>query len=77
MLKDKLAVTKTRTSMSDDWRENMENTFLPLVKEELHDEFLNIWGDWFVLQDVVEQTKKPGLLKSKNCIVLCRFIVFI
>lgn len=44
----------------------MEGTFLPLVKDGFHDEFLSVWEDWFVLRDTVDQTKKPGLLKSKS-----------
>jgi len=44
----------------------MAGTFLPLIKDGLEAEFLSIWEDWFVLSDTVDQTKKPGLLKSKS-----------
>ena len=28
------------------------------------DEFMKEWNKWLVLEDVIDQTKQPGLLKS-------------
>ena len=43
---------------------DIANTFFPIVKPEKFDSFLNSMGNWFVLDDSVESSKKPGLLKG-------------
>ena len=43
----------------------MESVLLPVIKPELKDDFLSVWGDWFVLEDSVEDEKFPGKLKSE------------
>ena len=42
----------------------MRCTFLPLVKPDMLNEFMQEWGKWLVLKDEIDQTKQPGLLKS-------------
>ena len=59
-----VATTQTGDIEPGNWRSNMEATFLPMVKPDLKQEFLKVWSDWFVLANVIEQTKKPGLLKG-------------
>ena len=53
----------------------MTNVFLPIVKEEKYEEFLQVWGDWLVLSNRVEDEKRPGLLKvefsSRNGEMIC------
>ena len=45
----------------------MEKIFFPIVKEGLLDEFKKAWGEWFVLTDLLEDEKRPGLLKEEFC----------
>lgn len=45
----------------------MKKMFFPIVKEGLLDEFQKAWGEWFVLTDLLEDEKKPGLLKEEFC----------
>ena len=45
----------------------MEKMFFPIVKEGLLDEFKKAWGEWFVLTDLLEDEKRPGLLKEEFC----------
>ena len=48
-----------------DLREHMENVFLPIVKEDRLDEFKQVWGEWLVLSNTVEEKKRPGKLKPE------------
>ena len=47
-----------------DMETRMRCTFLPLVKPDMLNEFMQEWGKWLVLKDEIDQTKQPGLLKS-------------
>ena len=43
----------------------MLSVLLPVVKPDLKQDFLEIWQNWFVTEDSVEDEKCPGKLKSK------------
>ena len=43
----------------------MEKMFFPIVKPEKMEEFKKVWGEWFVLTDLLEDEKRPGLLKEE------------
>ena len=43
----------------------MEKMFFPIVKPEKLEEFKKVWGEWFVLTDLLEDEKRPGLLKEE------------
>ena len=58
------AFTGTEKPVDSSRRANMASVLLPVVKEELQDEFLMIWDLWFVLEDTTEDEKFPGKLKS-------------
>ena len=64
---DSLALALTRTPHLDGkdlLRSKMEKIFLPLIKPEELDYFKSEWGNFFVLEDTIEQKRKPGLLKG-------------
>ena len=43
----------------------MEKTFLPIVRAEKLDSFLEKWRDWLVLSKDIEEQKFPGKLKPE------------
>ena len=43
----------------------MEKTFLPIVRPEKRESFLEQWQDWLVLSNDVEEQKLPGKLKPE------------
>ncbi|CAG5091485.1 Oidioi.mRNA.OKI2018_I69.PAR.g13071.t1.cds [Oikopleura dioica] len=63
---DSLAISFTRSRECEDSnRSLMEATFLPCVREELKDEFLQEWHKWLVLENTTLNEKTPGLLKKE------------
>ena len=40
------------------------STFVNIVRPGMMDSFKEKWGDWFVLQDTVQDEKTPGKLKG-------------
>ena len=58
-----LATTRTRPITGTTRLEEMSNVFLPIVKEEKYEEFLQVWGRWLVLSNRIEEEKCPGKLK--------------
>ena len=49
----------------DDSRESqLRSTFENCLIEETRDQFYQIWKDWFVTEETIEDEKKPGKLKS-------------
>ena len=59
-------LTKTiRLVKSDTLRQKLEKMFFPIVKPEKMVYFQSEWGNYFVLDDYIEQKRKPGLLKIK------------
>lgn len=53
----------------DDLREKMRKMFEPIVIPEMRDSFFANWADFFVLENVVEQNRKPGLLKGNLSVI--------
>ena len=43
----------------------MQKVFWPIVKPEKLDEFKNVWGQWLVLTNEIEDEKFPGKLKTE------------
>ena len=43
----------------------MKAAFAPLIRDGMHDEFFAEWDRWLVLEDTIENSKEPGLLKSR------------
>ena len=39
--------------------------FFPIVKEGKLEDFKKVWSEWFVLTDLLEDEKRPGLLKEE------------
>ena len=65
MLKNCSALTRTIAFDEDDnLRTRMRKSFEPIVMPQMHDSFFSKWADFFVLENVVEQNRKPGLLKG-------------
>ena len=65
---DSLALALTRTPFidgSETIRNKMEKIFFPIIKPDEFDYFKSEWGNYFVLEDTIEQKRKPGLLKGK------------
>jgi hypothetical protein len=61
-----IGFTKTiRLVKSDTLRQKLEKMFFPIVKPEKMAYFQSEWGNYFVLDDFIEQKRKPALLKSK------------
>nr|AAT47865.1 hypothetical protein 008-24 [Oikopleura dioica] len=58
-----IATTRTEDSGRTGRRASMEDTFFPIIKKGMLDDFKRIWGNWFVLTDEVRDEKTPGLLK--------------
>jgi hypothetical protein len=46
-------------------RSKMMAAFSPLIRDDMHDKFFAEWDKWLVLEDTVENSKEPGLLKSR------------
>ena len=44
--------------------EKMRAILLPVIKPELVENFFEIWTDWFVTQDTIEDEKFPGKMKG-------------
>ena len=64
---DSLALGLTRTPLLDgneSLRQKMEKIFLPIVKSDEVEYFKSQWGKYFVLENTIEQKRKPGLLKG-------------
>ena len=60
------ALTKTlKLEKTDTLRQKLEKLFFPIVKSDKMTYFQSEWGNYFVLDDSIEQKKKPELLKSK------------
>lgn len=65
LLIDLLALTQTPKILeTDDLRTKMSKMFNPIIQSKMHDSFFSKWGDYFVLEDTIEQKRKPGLLKG-------------
>ena len=65
---DSLCVATTRTKIitgEENLKEKMSNIFLPIVKSNMKEEFLSKWAEEFVLEDTIENSRKPGLMKGK------------
>ncbi|CAG5101819.1 Oidioi.mRNA.OKI2018_I69.chr1.g14.t1.cds [Oikopleura dioica] len=63
---DSLAISFTRSGTDGKTtRSQMEAALLPCVREELMDEFLQVWHKWIVLEDTTLNHKTPGLLKAE------------
>lgn len=45
----------------------MKKLFFPICKPEKLEEFKIAWKEWFVLSDLLEDEKCPGLLKEEFC----------
>lgn len=58
-----IATTRTENSGRTGRKASMEDTFFPIIKDGMLDDFKSVWGDWFVLTDEVRDEKTPGLLK--------------
>ena len=43
----------------------MEKMFFPIVKKGKLEDFKKVWSEWFVLTDLLEDEKRPGLLKEE------------
>ena len=41
----------------------------------MHDSFFSNWADFFVLENVIEQNRKPGLLKGLFTSRLIKIII--
>ena len=64
---DSVALGLTRTPTLDgteSLREKMAKVFLPIVKIDEIEYFNSEWGKFFVLEDTIEQKRRPGLLKG-------------
>ncbi|CAG5083743.1 Oidioi.mRNA.OKI2018_I69.PAR.g10449.t1.cds [Oikopleura dioica] len=63
---DSLAISFTRSGTDGQTtRSQMEAALLPCVREELMEEFLQVWHKWIVLEDTTLNHKTPGLLKER------------
>ena len=65
---DSLCVATTKTTFltcTETLKEKMSKIFLPIVREEMKDAFLAKWTDEFVLEETIENARKPGLMKGK------------
>ena len=65
---DSLCVATTKTANltgEESLKEKMSNIFLPIVKSSLKEEFLSKWGEEFVLEETIENSRQPGLMKGK------------
>jgi hypothetical protein len=62
---DSLTIATTRTGIieTDSRKEQMEKFFLPIVKDNLKDEFETKWVKWLVLSNTIEEERCPGKLK--------------
>ena len=72
-----LAFTATEKPVDSSRRANMASVLLPVIKQELVDEFIMIWDLWFVLEDTVQDEKFPGKLKSKSVWSFNKFPYFV
>lgn len=59
-----IATTETGVRVNGTRMERMIAIFLPMVRKEKREGFLELWTQWFVLDDTVEQLRCPGLLKG-------------
>ena len=67
-------LTKTiKLDKTDTLRQKLEKMFFPIVKTDKMDYFQAEWGNFFVLDDSIEQKRKTGLLKSKIFKTLIQF----
>ncbi|CAG5103488.1 Oidioi.mRNA.OKI2018_I69.chr1.g794.t1.cds [Oikopleura dioica] len=63
---DSLAISTTRTAPSDKTnRSQTISTFLPIVRPELRDQFINEMDQWFVVEETERNKKTPGLMKTE------------
>lgn len=63
--KDSIAIATTQTGPLEGSREQrMKAIFGPMLKPSMVKNFYEKWSEWFVLTDLVEDLRKPGLLKS-------------
>ena len=77
---DSIGIGTSKTKKIDEndtLLEKMKKIFIPIVKPSLKEEFLSKWQDYFVLDDTIEQKRKPGLLKSKNTFSFNNFVYYI
>ena len=64
---DSIAIGSSKTEIiheNDSLLAKMKKVFLPIVKPNFKDKFLDRWHNYFVLDDTIEQKRMPGLLKS-------------
>ena len=54
-----------RLNQSDELKNKIGAIFDPLIRPEKKESWKNTYGDWFVVNDTVENSLKPGLLKCK------------
>ena len=64
---DSLCVASTKTDLltgEESLEEKMSKIFLPIVKTEMREEFLIRWRNEFVLEETIDNSRKPGLMKG-------------
>ena len=59
-----ICLSKTEVPEDNTRRARIKSMFKPILKEDKVESFFNEWSQWFVLTDLVEDLRKPGLLKS-------------
>ena len=73
-----MALATTMTGPLEGNREQrMRAIFGPILKPNMIESFYQKWGEWFVLTDLVEDLRRPGLLKSSNLYYLHNLTDFI
>lgn len=59
-----ISFTESLTPVDDSRESQLRSTFENCLIEESRDQFYQIWKDWFVTEETIEDEKKPGKLKS-------------
>ena len=70
---DSMALATCRTTqLRNDMtvREELVAIYDPIIRPEKKDYWYSNWHKWFVLTNIVEDEKRPGLLKSKHIFLL-------